>query len=88
MTSQVAFALMLLIGAGLLFASFERILAIKPGFNPAHLLTAGLRLPHHVTRKTLSCRLHARLIEHVRAIPGVRQAALTVDPVRRTTATA
>ena len=44
-TSQVAFAFMLLIGAGLLFASFERILTIKPGFNPAHVLTARVAPP-------------------------------------------
>ena len=32
-TSQVAFALMLLIGAGVLLASFERVLTINPGFR-------------------------------------------------------
>ena len=33
-TSQVAFALMLLIGAGVLLASFDRVLNIDPGFRP------------------------------------------------------
>ena len=38
--SQVAFAFMLLIGAGLLLASFQRVLAVQPGFEPSNLLTA------------------------------------------------
>jgi len=77
-TSQVAFAFMLLIGAGLLFASFERILAIKPGFNPSHLLTARVAPPASRYKGDPELRTFtSRLIEHIRAIPGVRQAALT-----------
>ncbi|HEX2458468.1 MAG TPA: ABC transporter permease [Vicinamibacterales bacterium] len=77
-TSQVAFAFMLLIGAGLLFASFERILAIKPGFNPLHLLTARVAPPASRYKDDPELRtFSSRLIDRVRAIPGVRQAALT-----------
>ena len=36
-TSQVAFALMLLIGAGVLLASFDRVLNINPGFRPENV---------------------------------------------------
>ena len=43
--SQVAFAFMLLVGAGLLLASFERVLAVRPGFTPGHLLTASIAPP-------------------------------------------
>src|SRR5262249_30801777 len=42
---QVAFAFMLLIGAGLLLASFQRVLAVKPGFDPDHVLTGIASLP-------------------------------------------
>ena len=42
---QVAAAFVLLIGAGLLFASFQQVLAIDPGFNPEHVLTASVSLP-------------------------------------------
>jgi putative ABC transport system permease protein len=43
--AQVAFAFVLLIGAGLLFASFREVLAVDPGFNPDNVLTASISLP-------------------------------------------
>ncbi|HEX7486277.1 MAG TPA: ABC transporter permease [Vicinamibacterales bacterium] len=43
--TQVAVAFLLLIGTGLLLASFRQILAIDPGFDPQHVLTASVRLP-------------------------------------------
>jgi predicted permease len=78
--SQVAFAFMLLIGAGLLLASFERVLAIDPGFEPDHVLTARVsppasRYPGGAELRTFS----ARLLDRVRALPGVQHAGLTSD---------
>src|SRR5205823_13498126 len=43
--AQVAFAFVLLIGAGLLFASFRQVLAVDPGFNADGVLTASISLP-------------------------------------------
>src|SRR5437879_9466542 len=43
--AQVGFAFVLLIGAGLLFASFRQVLAIQPGFNAEGVLTASVSLP-------------------------------------------
>jgi putative ABC transport system permease protein len=43
--TQVAVAFLLLVGTGLLLASFRQILAIDPGFDPQHVLTAAVRLP-------------------------------------------
>ncbi len=43
--SQVAFALVLLMGAGLLLASFERVLAVDLGFRADHVLTGDINLP-------------------------------------------
>jgi predicted permease len=76
-SSQVAFAFMLLIGAGLLFASFERVLAVEPGFATGNLLTARLSPP--VSRYAGDAELRtfaSRLLERVRALPGVTGAAL------------
>ncbi|HVQ20197.1 MAG TPA: FtsX-like permease family protein, partial [Terrimicrobiaceae bacterium] len=46
---EVTLAMVLLVGAGLLLRSFQRILEIQPGFHPEHVLTASLSLrePHY-----------------------------------------
>ena len=43
--AQVGFAFVLLVGAGLLFASFRQVLAVDPGFNADGVLTASINLP-------------------------------------------
>jgi predicted permease len=43
--AQVGCAFVLLIGAGLLFATFQKALAVDPGFMPAGVLTAAVSLP-------------------------------------------
>lgn len=42
---QVALALVLLVGAGLLIRSFSRLLEVDPGYEPANVVTATLKLP-------------------------------------------
>jgi putative ABC transport system permease protein len=76
--SEVALAVMLVITAGLLLRSFDRLLRIDPGFNPKNLLTVNISLP--VERYQDSQRVTAfydRLLEQVRATPGVVSAAVT-----------
>jgi predicted permease len=74
--SQVAFAFMLLAGAGLLLTSFRRVLAVEPGFNPSNLLTARVT-PQARYSDDASIRLFAdRFVAAVRAIPGVESAGL------------
>jgi predicted permease len=77
-TSQVAFALVLLVGAGLLLASFERVLAVNPGFEADHVLTGSLALPaaRYADDRAIRSTLQ-RIVERVRAIPGVDAAGLT-----------
>src|SRR6185436_2535174 len=71
--SQVAFAFMLLIGAGLLLASFQRVLAVAPGFDPTHVLTARVSPPGSRYAEDPSLRTFAdRLLGAVRGIPGVK----------------
>jgi putative ABC transport system permease protein len=77
-TTQVAIALMLLVGAGLLLASFERVLAVNPGFAPDHVLTGSVALP--VTRYQDDSALGAAfdaILRRVRTLPGVQAAGLT-----------
>ena len=77
-TSQVAFALMLLIGAGVLLASFERVLNINPGFTAANLLVGTVSLPASRYADDASLRSTGdRLLERLRALPGVTGAGMT-----------
>ena len=75
---QVGLAFMLLIGAGLLLTSFQRVLAINPGFEPANVLTARVAAPSSRYPDDATLRTFAnRFLEKVRAVPGVQQAGLT-----------
>jgi hypothetical protein len=76
--AQIAFAFMLLIGSGLLLASFQRVLRVTPGFNPDRALTGlvsppASRYPGNPERITF----WNRLLASVRALPGVESAGVT-----------
>ncbi|HXE79884.1 MAG TPA: ABC transporter permease [Vicinamibacterales bacterium] len=76
--AQVAFAFVLLIGAGLLLASFQKVLAVDPGFVPTHVLT-GRVAPGQVAYPDDDAVLAytARALERIRALPGVVAAGVT-----------
>jgi predicted permease len=76
--AQVAFAFVLLVGAGLLFASFRRVLAVQPGFNPDGVLTASVSLPRarYANAQALIGFTHGAL-ERIRVLPGVTAAGAT-----------
>jgi predicted permease len=77
-TSQVAFALILLVGAGLLVASFQRVLAIDPGFDPVRVMTGTISLPStRYADRSAVVTATDRIVERVRALPGVLGAGLT-----------
>ncbi len=76
--SEVALALLLLVGSGLLLRSMGRLLDVSPGFQPEQLLTVqiqsgGPRMPDDAA----TWRFFDRVLESVRAIPGVTAAAMT-----------
>jgi putative ABC transport system permease protein len=76
--AEVALALTLLFGAGLLVRSFYRLLAESPGFNPEHTLTFNLQLPFTSYGEwTDVSELYARLVDRLQGVPGVRAAAVT-----------
>lgn len=76
--SQVAFAFMLLIGAGLLLASFDRVLRVDPGFEAKQLLTARVSPPRTRYADDVALRAFAdRVLSSIRTVPGVGAAGLT-----------
>ena len=74
---ELASCMILLAGAGLLMRSAERLQRVDPGFAPDHLLTFQFRLPPAKYGDSASrAAFFARAAERVRAVPGVRAAAL------------
>jgi putative ABC transport system permease protein len=70
--AEVAIAVILLVGGGLLVRSFMRLLAVDPGFNLHNLQTAGIRLPaarYHDDQRIVD--FTQRLIQRVERLPGV-----------------
>jgi putative ABC transport system permease protein len=75
--AQVAVALMLLTGAGLLIHSFVRALDVKPGFDPDRVVTAGVALPRSLrSTDEAAAQIRQRLIDAMREIPGVDSSAI------------
>ncbi|HYT68591.1 MAG TPA: ABC transporter permease [Vicinamibacterales bacterium] len=76
-TAQIAFAFMLLIGAGLLLASFQRVLAVRPGFDASHVLTGIVSPPAARYKDDAALRgFWNSLLSRVRALPGVNAAGI------------
>ena len=75
--AQVGFALILLIGAGLLLTSFQQILAIDPGFEPDNVLTARVTPRNDRYPETEDLRAFSqRAVEALRSLPGVQTVGL------------
>ena len=72
--TQIALALVLLVGAGLLLRSFARLRDVSPGFDPAPLLTLRVEPPaaRYDTPERLLA-LYRRLSDEVAALPGVER---------------
>jgi putative ABC transport system permease protein len=76
--AELALALMLLVGAGLLVRTFIALEDADLGFNPDHVLTGFVLPPSTVYRTDAQRRaFYDRLLERVAALPGVRQASLS-----------
>ncbi len=74
--AQVAFALMLLVGAGLLLRSFSRLTSVDPGFRTDHVLTFDVSLPGTRYQNGKDVRFFSELDRRLRALPGVVNASL------------
>jgi len=80
--AEVALALVLLVGAGLLMNSFRHLRAVDPGFRAGNILTASVSLPDaKYPRGELRARFIRDLMAELRRSPGVREAsAVSVLP--------
>jgi putative ABC transport system permease protein len=79
--AEIALTLVLLSAAGLVLKSFARAQAVSLGFQPLGLTTARLDLPFRVySSKEKITQFSDRLLERVRALPGVLDAALSSNP--------
>jgi putative ABC transport system permease protein len=71
--AEVALSVVLLIGAGLMIRSFDRLLTQDFGFNPEQVVTMNINLPNkRYPDQSESRRLFDQLLARVRALPGVK----------------
>jgi predicted permease len=78
-TSELALALVLLVGAGLLIKGFSRLRSVNPGFNPSNVLTMSLQLP--ATRYAQippQTQFRREVLTRLNSLPG-GQAAIISD---------
>ena len=69
--AEVALAVVLTLGAGLLLRSFLSVLSIDPGFQPDRLLTLQIALPNNYQTPDQRRALYATLFSRLDALPGV-----------------
>ena len=74
--AEIALAIVLLVGAGLLLRSFELLQSVQPGFKPGNLLVADVPLsPQAYKQPTARLNFFDRLLERAQTLPGVTAAA-------------
>jgi len=74
--ADVALALLLLTGAGLMMKSFVRLLEVNPGFDPSHTLTLTLSLWGPKSADAPAIAFFDQVLERVQALPGVESAGI------------
>jgi len=76
--AQIAVATMLVVGALLLIQSFARLQHVDVGFQPDHLLTASINLPHgrYATQEKAEA-FYKNLLSEIQALPGTVSVGLT-----------
>src|SRR5918992_6231172 len=76
--AQVALALMLLVSAGLMLRSLERVFAVSVGFDPSNLLTMQVQSSgRRFDADSVRYRFFEQALEAVQRVPGVERAAFT-----------
>ena len=72
--SEIALAMLLLVGAGLTIKSFSRLMSVEPGFDPANLLTIQMSLSGSKYDGPQIVAGYRQILERISALPGVRSA--------------
>jgi len=82
--SELAFAVILMVGAGLLLRTLRDLLQENPGFNPTQVVTANIQLPHPNESEAdpyldipHRAAFDRELLRRMKAIPGAELAAIT-----------
>jgi putative ABC transport system permease protein len=74
--ADVALALLLLTGAGLMMKSFVRLLEVNPGFDPSHTLTLTISLWGPKAADAPAVAFFDQVLQRVEALPGVESAGI------------
>lgn len=75
--SELALALVLLVGAGLMVRTFWKLQAVNVGLDPSRVVTMRLSLPEKQYAQSASVRqVWTRLLERVKGTPGVQSASV------------
>jgi putative ABC transport system permease protein len=69
--AEVALAVTLTIGAGLLLRSFTSLMAVNPGFDPAQMLTWQMTLPSRIQTQDQRTAFYEDFLARMKALPGV-----------------
>jgi putative ABC transport system permease protein len=77
---EVALAIVLLAGSGLMIRSLAKLLAVDPGFDGRNVLTLRLTVPPGTLSHDSVPEFYTQLLDRVRAAPGVADAALNSCP--------
>jgi putative ABC transport system permease protein len=78
--SEIALAVVMLTGAGLLIRSLDKLRAIDLGFDPARVLSMQLTLPPRGYTDTTADQIFHQIVERVEQLPGVETAAFEGAP--------
>jgi predicted permease len=77
--TEVAMALVLLIGAGLMLRSLSALWRVNPGYNPSHAITFSLSMPASSATTSAETRARLRQFDNVMSsIPGVQAVSVTL----------
>ena len=77
--AQVALAMVLLIGAGLMLRSLAGLWRVDPGFNPSHAITFSLSMPSSASTTPAETRARLRQFDDMaQSIPGVDAVSVTL----------